>query len=90
MQRYYAEYKQKFVDLEKAYEKLEEENKEVERHYMKLMETKEKDYGEFKEEQSGLLGSYKRKNNELGDKVKQQAAKVLELENKVASLVAEL
>lgn len=29
------------------------------------METKEKDYGEFKEEQSGLISSYKKKNNEL-------------------------
>ena len=43
------------------------------------METKEKDYGEIKEEQSGLLNSYKKKNTELTEKNKQQMARIHEL-----------
>lgn len=54
------------------------------------METKEKDYGEFKEEQSGLLTSFKKKNQELTDKNKQQTTRILELENKIALLVADM
>jgi hypothetical protein len=40
------------------------------------MEAKEKDYGEFKEEQSGVMNSYKKKNAELTDKSKLQTARI--------------
>ena len=40
------------------------------------METKEKDYGEFKEEQSGVMNLYKKKNAELSDKNKLQTVRV--------------
>ncbi len=40
------------------------------------METKEKDYVEFREEQTGLINSYKKKNTELIDKTKLQTTKI--------------
>ena len=62
----------------------------MEKHYLKLVQSKEKDYGEFREEQSGLISSYKQKNTELAQKNKLQAAKIHELENKIALLAADM